>query len=127
MQLTHEMQSLQSQLTTHSNTIQNLQLANQQLSYEIKELQKPPNYDILFEYINRQNSIIQSDLERSLSFKYDKKDIETLLPKKTEEMYLQLKSQVNEVIYDLKQDYLNKGQLLDIFATKVSFLTACLL
>jgi predicted metal-dependent hydrolase len=109
---------LQSTVQDQALEIQSLQTHIGHLEKEIEAL-KNPSYDQIFAYIDRQVQHVTEDTERKLTIKADKREMETVIPQRLEDLYRTL----NRKVQDLKVDVARtatKEELIAIAQTKVT-------
>jgi glucose-6-phosphate isomerase len=56
-----------------------------------------PNYDQLFSYFDRQIQHLNEDMERKLQVKADKREVETVIPQRLEDVYRNLHTKYHDL------------------------------
>lgn len=87
---------------------------NTRIDFMGKEIDtlKVPNFDAVFAYIDRQNNLIASDVDRKLAIKADKKDVEICVPQRVEDLYRSLSG----TMVDLKSEVARRATKEDFEA-----------
>lgn len=119
---------LQSTVQDQALEIQSLQTHIGHLEKEIEAL-KNPSYDQIFAYIDRQVQHVTEDTERKLTIKADKREMETVIPQRLEDLYRTLNRKVQDLKVDVRTARTaTKEELIAIAQTKVtpSSLLVCL-
>ncbi len=97
--------------------IQSLSTHITQLEKEIDVL-KHPNYDQIFAYIDRQVDNLSQDTDRKLQIKADKREMETVIPQRLEDLYRNLNTKYQEVKIDVAKAA-TKEELIAVAQSKV--------
>lgn len=116
--MTNQIHDLETHLHEQNQQINAQQSHIQVLEQEITLL-KQPNYDPIFNYLDRQLMNQNNDITRQLATKANTKDIETMLPIKIEENYRLLTSKYQDLLLDIKY-CVKKEELIQLLQSKVS-------
>jgi hypothetical protein len=87
---------MQSAIREQALEIQGLQVHIGSLEKEIEVL-KHPSYDQIFAYIDRQVQNLTQDTERKLAVKADKREMETVIPQRLEDLYRNLNAKYQDI------------------------------
>lgn len=110
--LQHEIENQAKDIITLHNA-----LATQEK--EIESL-KNPNYDQIFAYIDRQIQGVQGDTERKLAIKADKREMETVIPQRLEDLYRNMNSKYHDLKLEVAKTA-TKEDVLALAQAKVCF------
>ncbi len=79
---------------------------------------KNPSYEQIFAYIDRQVQNLTQDTERKLSIKADKREMETVIPQRLEDLYRNLNNKYHEIKVEVAKTA-TKEELIAIAQAKV--------
>lgn len=72
------------------------------MSGEIDVL-KNPSYDQIFQYVDRSIEQINTDVDRKLAVKADKREMETVIPQRLEDLYRNMNSKYHDLKLDVSK------------------------
>jgi len=125
--LSHQVQKLQDHIASQNTIIHDLSSRLQYVTDDVAQLKQSPNYQPLFEYVDRQVLHITSDLDRKLQAKVERHEMETVLPHRVEEIYQSLYQKHMDLSLEMK-GLVKKEEFLSTVQQKVlfSFFLSCL-
>lgn len=96
------------------NQAKDIVTLNNALTAQEKEIDllKNPSYEQIFAYIDRLIQGVQGDIERKMAIKADKRDMETLIPQRLEDLYRNM----NSKYHDLKLEVAKTATKEDVLA-----------
>lgn len=108
---------MQTQLQSQSTLITELSTKLDNVTQEIQVLRNP-NYDQIFSYIDRQVENVGTDIDRKCALKADKREIETVLPQRVEELYRGLMGKYQDLKMDMART-VSKDEFIAVVHNKV--------
>lgn len=93
---------MQDQIYAQNTIIHDLTSKVQYLSDDLTHVKQSPNYQPIFDYIDRQVQHIVNDVDRKLQSKVEKHDMESMLPHRVEEIYQSLYQKQLDLSLEIK-------------------------
>jgi hypothetical protein len=111
-----QIDKLQIQVATQQQALGEMQGRLDASQKDIQVLQNP-NYDNLFAYMHRQVQNLAVDVDKKLGQKADRREVETALPQRLEELYRSLLSKQQDLCLELRH-CATKEELLELAGAK---------
>ncbi len=111
---------MQDQLQTQGALITELTTKLEVVSQEVQHLRNP-TYDQIFSHIDRQVEHVVDDVDRKLAIKADRREVETVVPQRMEELYRTLTGKYQDLKVDVARS-VTKEEFIAVVQNKVCYL-----
>lgn len=113
-----QMDKLTQQSQQQQTIIEKLTTENHQINEEIEKLSKP-NYDVIFNFLQKHLMTYSHEIEQKLIMKADKVDTDSIIPKKLEDLYVNITTKLQDLKFDVQKNMISKDSLTSLLQTKV--------